>query len=241
MWPFWYSVKTSERLKEENMKRKIVLWVVVCLLIVTVAACKPEPPPPPPPENLPPPEPTPEEHRQQTRMMLGALLQSGVPAPADDLIPGVLSSLQGRKAQLSATENGRTSLGLTCQDIAEGIRVSKQEEQWRKLAALCRAFRVMEPDNTRYEKQREYADLMVKRPEITITGFMELDNELYVFVDLFDPANGQKTNYRVREGEEFNGNMRLIKIIGNQQSIEVEYLPLSYSWECLGPKKRDAS
>lgn len=224
--------------KEETMKRKVALAVVLCLALFLVAACKPEPPPPPPQPEVPP-EPTPEEYHQQLRSIMGNLLVSGIPAQHDSLVPGILNELQARKTQLGATENGRASLGMITRDIEESIKVAREEERWRKLSALCRAYLVFQPDNTRFEKTREYADLMVKRPVLTVTGFMELDNELYVFIDLFDPTDGVTTAYRVREGEEFHKVLRLVKIIGNQQSIEVEYLPLSYSWICIGPKKRD--
>lgn len=220
------------------MKKKVTLVVLFCLALFLVAACKPEPPPPPPQPEVPP-EPTPEEYYQQLRSVMGNMVMSGTPAQDDSLIPGVLDQLRGRKTQLSGTENGRTALGMITRDIEASIKVSREEERWRKLSALCRAYMIFEPDNTRFEKTREYADLMIKRPVLTVTGFMELDNELYVFIDLFDPTDGKITAYRVREGEEFHKVLRLVKIIGNQQSVEVEYLPLNYSWECIGPKKRD--
>ena len=220
------------------MKNQKKLWVLLCLSLVLIAACAPEPPPPPPEPEIPP-EPSPEEYRQQLRGIMGPMVQSGVAAQPDTMVPGILDQLQGRKLQLMATENGRTAIQMITRDIEENIRVAREEERWRKISALCRAFRVFQPDNTRYEKQREYADLMVTRPNLMVTGFMELDNELYVFIDLFDPTDGKTTAYRVREGEEFHGNMRLVRIIGNQHSVEVEFLPLHYTWICVGPKKRD--
>lgn len=220
------------------MNKKVTLVVFVCLALILIAACKPAPPPPPP-TPPPPPEPTPEEYHQQLRGLMGNLLMSGIQAPDDALIPDLLSQLQAKKLQLTATENGRQSLNLITRDVEESIKVAREEERWRKISALCRVYQVFQPENTRFEKAREYADLMIKRPILVVTGFMELDNELYVFIDLFDPTTGKTTAYRVREGEEFHTTMRLVKIIGNQQSIEVEYLPLNYSWECVGPKKRD--
>ncbi len=219
------------------MKKRITLASLGLLIIVLVAACKPEPPPPPPPP--PPPEPTAEEYYQQLRTIMGNLLMSGIQAQHDSAIPDLLNQLQARKAQLTASENGRNALQMLSRDVEESIKKAREEERWRKISALCRVYMTLHPDNPRFERTREYADLMLKRPVLTVTGFMELDNELYVFIDLFDPTDGKTTAYRVREGEEFHTNMRLVKIIGNQYSIEVEYLPLNYSWECVGPKKRD--
>lgn len=170
---------------------------------------------------------------------MGNLLLSGIQAQHDSLIPDLLNQLQSRKVQLSASENGRAALQMLSKDVEESIKVAREEERWRKIAALCRTYKVLHPENPRFDRTQEYAELMLKRPVLTVTGFMELDEEIYVFIDLFDPTDGKTTAYRVREGEEFHTNMRLVKIIGNQYSIEVEYLPLNYSWECIGPKKRD--
>ncbi len=226
------------------MKNKITVVSLLLLVLVMLSSCKPEPPPPPPPP--PPPEPTAEEYYQQLRTLMGNLLLSGIEAQPDSTIPELLTQLNGRKAQLSASENGRGALQMLSRDVEEAIRVSREQERWRKISALCRVYLTLHPDNTRFEKTREYADLMLQRPVLKVTGFMELDNELYVFIDLFDPKTGETKAYKVREGEEFHARegedfhiMRLVKIIGNQYSVEVEYLPLNYSWECIGPKKRD--
>lgn len=224
------------------MKIKVLLFIMICLVVIS---CKPAPPPPPPEPEVPP-ELTKEEYYGQLRTMMGPLLQSGIVAPDDSTIPGLINQLQGKKMTLMLTENGRGALEMITRDIEESIRVARQEERWRKLSILCRVFKVFQPDNNKYTKTQEYADLMVKRPVLTITGFMELDNELYVFVDAFDPTLGTVFRYKVREGDEFHkpdyfrtNMLRLVKIIGNQQSVEVEYLPLNYSWICIGPKKRD--
>ncbi|NLO34235.1 MAG: hypothetical protein GX117_12940 [Candidatus Hydrogenedentes bacterium] len=220
------------------MSKKILLTLMLCFAMILVAACQPEPPPPPPEPEIPP-EPTPAEYHQQLRSVMGDLLMSGIAAPHDSLIPDMITQLQGRRTQLLTTDNGREALNMITRDVDAALKVSRDEERWRKIAILCRIYMVFQPDNNRYEKTREYAELMLKRPILTVTGFIELDNDLYVFIDLFDPNDGEVTAYRVREGEEFLNVMRIVKIIGNQQAIEVEYLPLHYTWECVGPKLRD--
>jgi hypothetical protein len=226
------------------MKNIILPAVVLCLLLGFVVACAPEPPPPPPePENLPPPEPSPEDYRQQVRSILSSYLMTGISAPDDSLLPDIISQVQSRRAQLIASENGRQGLQLVIADVDESIKLAREEERWRKISGLCRIYKALQPENSRYDKLQLYSDEMVKRPLLTVTGFIELDNELYVFIDLFDPTTGETTPYRSREGEEFherNGKtvMRLVRIVGNKQSIEVEYLPINYSWLCVGPKER---
>lgn len=226
------------------MKNILLPMVLLCILVGFVVACAPEPPPPPPPpEDLPPPEPSPEEYRQQVRSILSSYLMTGTSAPDDSVLPEILNQTQARRAQLIASENGRQALHLITADVDESLKLAREEERWRKISGLCRIYKALQPDSNRYEKLQSYSDEMVKRPILTVTGFIELDDELYVFIDLFDPTTGQTKAYRCREGEEFHERdnktvMRLVRIVGNKQSIEVEYLPANYSWLCIGPKER---
>ncbi len=224
------------------MNKNIVTVLLLALSLFAAAACERQPPPPPPePENAPPPEPTPEEYRAQMKGTMGQLLQPGAPPPPDMTIQDIINQMQSRRLQLTATDNGRGALQLITTDVDEAIRGAREEEQWVKIKALCMVYAALQPGNERYNKLMEQAQIMINRPKITVTGFVELDGELYAFIDLFDPKTGQSTNYRCREGEEFHGVMRLVRIIGNQQSIEVEYLPARYVWNVPGPRERAKS
>ncbi len=221
------------------MKQFTTCLTLLALLVLLVSACTPEPPPPP--EDEPPPEPTPAEYHQQLRGVFGAMLQPGVPAPPDPSIQDLLNQAQSRRLQLTATENGRGGLALITRDVDDAIRAARDEERWRKIKALCMLYGILQPGNERYAKVAEHAEIMLNRPQVTVTGFIELDGELYAFMDLFDPKTGETTNYRRREGEEFHGVMRLVSIIGNQQSVELEYLPARYIWSVPGPRERSRS
>lgn len=214
----------------------IFLLMLLAAALVFLPACTPEPEPEP--EDEPPPEPTPEEYRQQLRGVIGTLTMPGVPAPPDPTIQDILNQVQSRRMQLAATENGRRAIQLITQDVDEAIRTARSEEEWRKVKALCMLFMALQPGNERYASLMERAEIMMNRPQITVTGFVEVDGELYAFMDLFDPKTGTTTNYRRREGEEFHDVMRLVRIVGNQQAIEVEYLPVRYIWTVPGPRYR---
>jgi len=222
------------------MKLKIALLLMMVGLSVLVVACqKPEPPPPPPPAAPPPPpEPTPEAHYGQLKSILGTLLFPGTAAPPDGMIQGMIDQMQSRRMQLAMTENGQKAIAMMTRDIDEGIRVSREEESWTKVKALCMIYAALQPGNERYSTLMEQATIMMNKPQITVTGFVELDGELYAFMDLFDPKTGETTRYRRREGEEFHDVMRIVRIVGNQQSVEVEYLPARYIWTVPGPRER---
>lgn len=219
------------------MKRHVLVSITLAGVLLLFTACEPAPPPPPP-TPPPPPEPTAEELYSQLRGVLGDLLTPGAAAPDDFSVEGIISSVQGRQMQLSATENGRTAIQRITRDVDEAIRTARDEERFRKVKALCQVHRVLQPGNDRYAKVEEHAQMMLDRPEITVTGFAESAGELYVFISLRDPKTGETVSYQRREGEEFHDVMRLVRIIGNLQAVEVEYLPARYVWRVSGPRER---
>lgn len=222
------------------MKYNIFIISLFIVLTFAFTACQPPPPPPPPEPVVPeePPEPTPDVYQGQVKSLLGTLLIPGTPAPPDDAIQGIISQVQTKRSQLALTENGVQAISLITRDVDESIRVTKEEERWKKVKALCMIYSALQPGNERYSSLLEQASMMMNRPEITVTGFVELDGELYAFLDLFDPKTGEATSYRRREGEEFHDVMRIVRIVGNQQSVEVEYLPARYVWTLPGPRER---
>lgn len=222
------------------MKLKIaVLFLLIGLSVLMVACSKPEPPPPPPPAAPPPPpEPTPEQHHGQLKSILGTLIFPGTPAPPDGMIQGIIDQMQSRRIQLAMTENGQAAINMMTTDVAQAIDTARDEESWTKVKALCMVYAALQPGNERYSTLMEQATIMMNKPQITVTGFVELDGELYAFMDLFDPKTGETTRYRRREGEEFHDVMRIVRIVGNQQSVEVEYLPARYIWTVPGPRER---
>ena len=216
-----------------------IIMMLIGLSVMLVACQKPEPEPEPAPkENLPPPEPTPDVYHGQLKGVLGTLLIPGTAPPPDSMIQGIINQIQSRRGQLTMTENGQTAIGMITRDVDDAIRISKDEESWTKVKALCMIYAALQPGNERYSSTQEQATIMMNRPQITITGFVELDGELYAFMDLFDPKTGETTQYRRREGEEFHDVMRIVRIVGNQQSVEVEYLPARYIWTVPGPRER---
>lgn len=228
------------------MPKKWLILCVILLALVTVTACQP-PPPPPPPTPPPPPEPTADELAAKARSALGSLLTD---APmAGDL--GVAASFGGTKSQLSATENGRAALGMVQRDVEDAMKKSRDASRWRKVKALCEVYKILQPASDRYVKLERDAELMMARPVVVVTGFVQTGGELYAFLEVKDPVTSAKQTFKVREGEEFyrpekigsqpNNSelLRLVRVIGNQQEVEIEYKPANYVWKIPGPRTRD--
>jgi hypothetical protein len=92
---------------------------------------------------------------------------------------------------------------------------------------------------------------MMARPKVDVSGFLEADkNNLYVFLTVTDPITNKTESFKVREGEEFyepidpntkqkkSAILRLVRIIGDQQSVEILYIPASDTWVVPGPKNK---
>lgn len=220
------------------MKYSITIFLLIALSITFSACQKPEPEPEPEPIRKEPVEPSPEQHHGQLKSVLGVLIIPGTPAPADPVIQGTITQLQSRRSQLSLTDNGRSAIQMATRDIEDAIRRGKEEERWTKIKALCMTYSALQPGNERYASLLEHATMMRNKPKVTVEGFLELDGELYAFLELFDPKTGETLRYRRREGEEFHDVMRVVRIIGNQQSVEVEYLPARFLWTIPGPRER---
>ncbi len=211
--------------------------------------CQQEPPPPPPPpENLPPPEPSPEQHYANMKSALAQIFAEGpISLEAGAAAAGTMTGL---KSQMSATDNGRAALGMLQKDVEEGIKSNREGKRYRKVKAFCDVYKVLQPGSDRYAKVEREAEMMLAKPEVSVTGFVQSGSEIYVFCEVTDPVSGSKETFKIREGEEFykpekigqepnkSEVLRLVRIVGNQQAVEVEYKVANFVWEVPGPRTR---
>mgnify|MGYP006959904775 FL=1 len=181
-------------------------------------------------------------------------------APFDDQIKGlgvkdeVMSELPTKlrteKGKFTATDNGRQALSRITNDIKDFERRGKKDERWRLVKTAIEALDVLDPGckNTIYSKDWEYALLMLNKPNVKITGFLESDGEIYVWCKVKDPVAMTEDIYKVREGEEFHTRkntdgttqgplIKMLRIIGDKHSVEFLYIPANVSWTVLGPNE----
>jgi len=229
--------------------RNLLLPILVVLGLL--AACSQPAPPPPPPQNQPPPEPTPEQQYGEIKTSLSPLFNEG---PMDlSMIPSLVSTAGTIKASKSVTENGRQALNMLIRDVEECIRKNKEANKWRKVKAGCLVFEALQPGSDRYAKTKQEADLMLARPNVEVTGIMESGNDTFIFLTTTDNLTGEKKTYKVREGEEFyapakvgdapntQNLLRVVRIIGNKQAVEIEYKLVNYVWQVEGPRARQGA
>jgi len=131
------------------------------------------------------------------------------------------------------------------------MKKAREAGRWRKVKVLCEVYKLIQPGSDRYAKLERDAELMLARPEVQVTGFVQTGAELYAFMEVKEPVTGVKETFKVREGEEFYrpekiGSqpnnvevLRLVRIIGNQQEVEIEYKLANFLWKVPGPRTRD--
>lgn len=225
------------------MRRTLLLLLPA---LVMFAGCKPAEPEPKAAQA--PPEPTPQEIRDVILQSLQPMREA-VQGGAGITIEGknqVLNDFRGLVNKNSATDNGREAIRLVGQNVEKLLGTARANEQWVALKGMIELYKVLNPGSPRYDRDEKRADLMMARPIVRVKGFMSPDGATSVFVEVED-ANipGKMVTYTVREGEEFHEQdvegkvravLRFIRIIGNQQSIEIEYIPAKTTWVVLGPR-----
>jgi hypothetical protein len=215
-------------------------WLVLAMipLVLLAGGCKEDPPPPPPSEV--PPEPTPEQIHSELRAACGPIFNAVPFAPTVEARDAAVAALRGLVSRHQSTENGRIAIGRLSTDITTFIRTARDMDKPKKpgieLAGVM-LHEAVNPTDDRYAKRKETLKIMLAMPRVKVRGFMDAGNgETVVFLLVIDPDTREEKVYKVREGEEFHEVLRLVRIIGNQQAVEIEYLPLGELYELLGPR-----
>lgn len=219
------------------MKR---LLLSIFLLTLAISGCGGESaPPPPPPEALLPPEPTKQEVYAQFREALSPLF-TAVAQPTGNIGDAqksqAVTKLQSLIARHTTSENGPAAIREIKGEVEAMITSMRDAQRWALLKTVVEFFKIFEPGSDKYLSYIEKADLMMARPTVTVKGFFELDDGLYAFLEVGDKVTKEKKSYKIREGEEFHDSiLRLVRIIGDKQSVEVEYTPINTTWIVKGP------
>lgn len=214
------------------------------LALALLAGCKNEPPPPP--EAAPPPPKTAQEMYNDYKTALTPLLTGAgqVGAIGPGMKDPVISAFTTARSQYSREEHEPEALERIEKDVTDAVNLARDNEQWFALDGLLDVHQKISPKSQRYQSLRRRADLMMARPWVYVTGFAEIDKgDLVVFLTIIDPLTNEQEDLRVREGEEFYPDaegksiLRLVKVIGAQSGVELEYLKLpGETWAVPGPK-----
>jgi len=232
----------------------ITIGLSTALTLFNVNCAKPAPPSPPPTQE--PPPPSPEQIMSELRSALQPLTNAintntGLPTSQHE---GILNNLRSVKAKYSAIENGKIAIGKICIELDEAIKKARDQQRWGLVRLGIMAYDVLRPGATspdgKYARLLERANLMLSRPKVEVNGFLQAENDIYIFLTVTDTTTQKTENFKVREGEEFyepvdpqtnakkTPQLRIVRIIGDQQSVEILYIPANETWIVPGPKNK---
>lgn len=221
--------------------------VAFCIALVLLAGCGEQAPKeePKPAEPPPPPEPTADEIyldlkrpiEQFWRPLTGG---AGLSFPEIDAAVANLRTAKSSHAAHKNLPEGTTKLK---RDIEQLIKKSQEEDRWRCVLGGCGAYEVLEPGSTRFKKSAELAKIMLARPKVWVNGFSTVDDQTYVMFMIEDRDTNELKPRQARVGEELiPGTVRVEEIIGGQQSVRLNYLPINDSdWVVPGPSEKRKS
>lgn len=218
-------------------------FVAAVLLTLIVAACdgtgKPSAPVVPPQ----PPPPSAEE--------ILAKIKEGL-KPLDDYIQvadlyrqvtpefhdALLKQFESAKNDYQATPEGQRALRILMVELDEKLKAAREAQRAPLTLLLCDLLGVIDPDTSKVERFRTWAQLEQKKPVIVIKGWYEpedaAEETVFCFIEAYLPETGEVVNTRVREGDEFLG-VKFLSIIGKKRGLELRYLATGDTFKVYMP------
>jgi len=209
------------------MGKKFLAGIACALVIGMVAGCKPAPPPPPPPTNT-----VPQTKEEIMAQVLPALapIQAVLAQPkgmgglSEAARASVMSQLGEAVSKYGSLPAGKDALHEVGYRIADLGKQASGQERWKVALTCVDAFDILQMESMSVSRLGDKARMMMEQPTIRVQGFLEdkEKNELYVFLELVNRKTMEVKKVQMREGEEAN-NIRLLKVIGRNQKVRVEY------------------
>lgn len=215
----------------------LALFAVAALAFVGCEKKEPEPvaPPPPPPKSAS----VIANELKNSVAILWRPYQSGgaslTDADRQQAVSSVTSALGSARRELHGTEG----IGIFRGEVTDLIKTARDDTRWNLVLGAIMVYEAIEPGEERYGRLKQRAIDIINRPEVKSRGFVETDGNLIAQVDVKDKQTGMMKTYWVSEGELFhNDEVKLVRIIGNQSGLELEYMKTNDTWQIKGPKEK---
>lgn len=191
------------------------------------------------PEDAPPPPPSADELYGRLRQPLDPMFNAvAANTPfSNQQRTAAVSGVQSAKNGMGPEPNAPEAFKRITRDLEDLIKRAKDAENWRVVKGGIESYKVFQPAEKRYDDDEEYADLILARPTVAVTGFFVQDGEEIVFLDVTEADSNKTTKYKVREGEDFHEVLQLVRIIGKRESIEMLYKPVNQTWNVKAPNR----
>ena len=156
--------------------------------------------------------------------IMRAALQPGASGISDNNLNALLALFRDARFKYGDREYAREAFEELADDVSDMARQARDQERWR-LAMLCvDLHEILGMDSMELDRIGERGRVILAKPKVVVKGFMEDKDSgsIAVFLELTNRET-QKTSSKVmREGDE-DGNLRLVRIIGDNQSVRFEY------------------
>jgi hypothetical protein len=234
-----------------SVLRRIAPAILIGCLLVAATGCDLEmnkdiaPPPPP---GLPPPDyPEPEEIVKEVNEGLKPLddIASFEIGITPEVREQLMTALKEAESRHGRTEWGQKGLVFVANELEDRLEAARENMHTDLVLLLCDLIEVLEPDNTKLPRFREWAKIQLERPVVKILGWFEFekpsygDEEIYVLMEVYIPASGKVERPKVQEGEQFLG-LKFHRIVGKKRGVVLEYLATGDRFAVYGPGRRAA-
>lgn len=209
-----------------KLSRLICLPILLAVSLL-LPGCGAEEPPVVVTKKAAPPPPTPEQIATMITQKLG--LNGPLPAAGTTLPPGTArtfkASVTSIREKQMGEEEGLEVLGFISSTFEKRIKQVERAKLWHHLIVYEEGYRVLNPRSQKFKRQRDKAIIELKRPSVTLTGFMYdgRNDFTIVYMNVHMPLEDKVYEERMRPGEEIHG-LKLVKVIGNNQGVTFEFI-----------------
>lgn len=205
-----------------------IVLVLLLVLSVLLVGCKAKAPEPQPVATTEPVEKTPEMIAQELRTPLAPLLTTAPGATIPEQVrQKMISDVRGVCTANKTTDNGKQAISQVRAEVESVVGKARDAKLWSVALAAAEVYEVFEPGSTKFDRLKNTCNAYLKMPKVKMKGFFNVDtqkDEIYAFLQV-SPPGGVKKDVKVRVGEEFEG-FRFVRIVGELQGVELEYLEL---------------
>jgi hypothetical protein len=215
-----------------DYRRRLYL-VLLAWIVVAVQACGPREPPEPeaPP---PPPPPTPEQIAEKiiTELGLNAPLPPAGATQTVDEAQAFKTGIQRARGSNSSTPEGKRALQIVSSRLDQRIQALESNRLWEHTLTGIEGYEVLNPGSPKWSTTKEVAIAEMKKPKVTIVGFMASHGQDAAVLEFYLPVQKTTERKQVRVGEEFFG-LTLVEIIGDNQGVRLEYGETGQTFDVL--------
>lgn len=154
----------------------------------------------------------------------------------------VVNYVREWKENAHQLDDGAAAVRKLWRELDDRLQPARHNQNAALVLLLCDLIEVLDPENPKVPRYREWARVYNNRPVVVIKGWFEKKDEeieqTFVFCDVYLPEQREMHPVEVTEGEEFYG-VKFEEIIGKNRGMRLRYLATGDVYEVYGPRPWD--